>query len=153
MLKNNIFDSKARAIVNTVNTYGNMGGGLALQFAKRYPEMNEEYISYCKYRLLAPGDVHAWRTGNGPEDKVVLNVATKDHWKDPSQLSWIKEGVASIRAFVEDLELPSVAIPPLGCGLGGLDWADVEPLIHEGMAGAKFEVIIYPPDDGEPYTL
>ena len=156
-MRANIFDSDCEAIVNTINCVGVMGGGLAKQFRMRYPEMNEAYQAAC-----ASGQVKIGRMWNWWEYQTclwVINFPTKDDWRELSKLEYITEGLKDLRLTVEDLKLGSIAIPALGCGLGGLDWNVVEPLIPAALEGAGVNnatplhtIEIYTPS-GEKYTV
>ena len=150
-MSDNIFDSDCDAIVNTINCVGVMGGGLAAQFRQRFPEMNEAYEIQCGEGIIRPGRMWVWH-GGGDHDKYLVNFPTKDHWKDPSKLEYIEDGLRDLRHALHVLGIKSIAIPPLGCGLGGLKWDDVEPLIKQYLAGVPVRVDIYPPD-GPKYTL
>ena len=134
-VQGDIFDSRAEALVNPVNCVGAMGKGLALQFRVRFPANNREYMAACKAGRLRPGQVCAVRNTQvpvgpaakrGPSPQWILNVATKDHWRQPSRKEWITSGLANIRRLCQELEITTVAIPALGAGLGGLPWAWVE---------------------------
>ncbi len=145
-----IFRSDADAIVNTVNCVGVMGGGLAAQFRQRYPYMNDAYQRLCARGEMKIGRM--WSYHDGHEGRWLINFPTKDDWRNPSELSYITLGLKDLRRVIADLGLKSIAIPPLGCGLGGLDWADVEPMIRHSLAGIHAAVAIYPPG-GEPYVI
>ena len=144
-MPDNIFDSDCDAIINTINCVGNMGGGLAAQFRLRYPVMNEAYQGACAHGQVRTGKMWTWFDRN--EGRWLINFPTKDDWRHPSEISYIIEGLQDLRQVLYDLRLESVAIPPLGCGLGGLKWAEVEPLIREALADLDgVRVDIYPPD-------
>lgn len=148
MTTDNIFDSDCDAIINTINCVGNMGGGLAAQFRYRYPLMNEEYQSACARGHIQTGKM--WNWWDHEEQRWLINFPTKDDWRDPSELSYVKDGLRDLALVVDDLHLTSLAIPPLGCGLGGLKWVDVEPLIIAADLRCRLE--IYPPD-GPKYQV
>jgi hypothetical protein len=103
-----------------------MGKGLALQFKTKYPSMFQDYRRYCQDGRLRPGGVFRRREGG----KVILNVATKDHWKDASQYDWVQTCLDNLAKEI-DGGVTSIAIPPLGCGLGGLEWNVVRGMILE----------------------
>lgn len=147
-MTDNIFDSDCEAIVNTVNCVGVMGGGLAKQFRLRYPEMNRDYQAACARGEVQIGKMYNWYDH---PDCWIINFPTKDDWRNPSQLSYIIDGLKDLRLVIADLHLKSIAIPPLGCGLGGLEWADVRPLIEE-LRDIAARVEVYPPD-GPKYLL
>lgn len=119
--------------VNTVNCVGVMGKGVALEFKKRYPLNNFQYQNYCKMGLLKPGCVHVCFETSGINCPVtmILNVATKMHWKSPSKMNWIKDGVWNLVGIFNRLPMGTTAsIPALGCGNGGLDWIEVKKYIR-----------------------
>lgn len=120
-----IFDSGATAIVNPVNCVGVMGGGLAKAFAERYPLMLMDYEEHCDRGLLRPGMVHSYYS-NLEEEPIILNLPTKDDWKNPSTLEYVHDGLIALAAYLNRFNIDSVAVPALGCGLGGLDWEPVE---------------------------
>lgn len=124
-----IFDSNAEAIVNAVNCVGHMGGGLAKAFKDRFPHMNEQYEVKCKLGLLRPGLVDLYVVDSTP--KYIINFPTKDDWRKPSLIEYIYQGRGELMWTVRKWKINSVAIPALGCGLGGLDWKDVKPLLEE----------------------
>lgn len=142
----NLLDSPVEALVNTVNTVGVMGKGIALQFKRAYPAMFKEYASAAKDGSLDIGRMHVWHTGQLDGPKVIINFPTKRHWRSDSKLSDIEAGLDDLVDVIRREHIGSIAIPPLGCGHGGLDWADVEPMIR-----AKLDVLedvdirIYPP--------
>lgn len=125
--RGDLFASGAVALVNTVNCVGVMGKGVALQFKHRFPENYLAYVSACQRGYLSPGGIFPFW-----DDKSlswIINVATKNHWKNPSTIEWVNLGARLIRAHCDSYRIPTVAIPPLGCGNGGLNWADVKPII------------------------
>ncbi len=124
--RGNIFDSPAVALVNTVNCVGIMGKGIAHQFARAYPGMHAAYMKDCKQGLVQLGEVRAYREGK----KTVINFPTKGHWRAKSRLEDIKKGLFDLRRHLLAERVTSVAIPPLGCGNGGLEWADVRAIIE-----------------------
>src|SRR5271166_5199153 len=142
----NILDSDVEALVNTVNTVGVMGKGIALQFKRAFPDMVLAYEAVCKANQLQPGQMHVFDRGSMFNPRYVINFPTKRHWKGKSKLADIEAG---LEALVEELttrDIKSVAIPPLGCGHGGLDWGEVRPLIERAMARAPdVEALIYAP--------
>jgi O-acetyl-ADP-ribose deacetylase (regulator of RNase III) len=139
----NLLESNAQALVNTVNCVGIMGKGLALQFREAFPLMYRNYRDDCHNGLYHPGDV--WGYIDRPRDIFIFNVATKDHWRDPSQLAWIQLGIDGLKRRLLNSSIKSVAIPPLGCGLGGLSWSEVRPLIVAAFQDLEIEVQLYEP--------
>lgn len=140
----NILMTGNEAVVNPVNTVGVMGAGLALQFKRAYPDMFREYAAACHLGGFHPGNVIMFRTGSHPQ--YVISFATKRDWRQPSRLEWIDGGLIKLRETVESLMIRSIAIPPLGCGLGGLDWTDVRLLVEKRLGGLPgVDVVVYAP--------
>ena len=141
----NILDSHADLIVNPVNCRGVSGAGLALQFKKKYPTSYEDYKYHCRTAGMSPGDVYS--TLEDFDDFYILNVATKDHWRNPSRIEWIERGVENIAKEVVSLNYLAgyytLAVPKLGCGYGGLDWMKVKPIIVNGLKELTCQVVIY----------
>ncbi len=127
--KNDILKSNAEALVNTVNCVGVMGSGIALQFKKKFPENFEVYKRACDTNELELGNVLVFDTGQMFNPRYIINFPTKNHWRAKSRIEDIATGLEALVEVVIDHKIKSIAIPPLGCGLGGLDWEDVRPLI------------------------
>jgi O-acetyl-ADP-ribose deacetylase (regulator of RNase III) len=143
----NLLDAKAEALVNTVNTVGVMGKGIALMFKEAFPENLRAYVDACKNGEIKVGRVFVTERHNwvgGP--KWIVNFPTKQHWRNPSKIEWIEEGLQDLKRFIVENNVRSIALPPLGSGNGGLDWRDVRPVI-EGALGALpgVEVVVYEP--------
>lgn len=137
-----IFESKCSTIVNTVNCVGVMGKGIALEFKKRYPEMFEEYVQKCNYGDVKPGVPYVYQNNDGTS---ILNFPTKNHWRSPSRLSYVIDG---LNWFVENYKkynIDSIAFPPLGCGNGGLSWDIVGPVMYQKLKQLPIDVEIYAP--------
>lgn len=130
----NILEDTAEALVNTVNTVGVMGKGIALQFKRRFPDNYEAYRRACKADGVEPGRMFVWPTGQlrGPE--YIINFPTKRHWKGKSRIDDIEAGLRDLKRVVVDLQIGSLAVPPLGCGNGGLNWSNVRPLIDSYLS-------------------
>lgn len=150
-----ILDAKADAIINTVNTKGAMGAGLAKQVAQRYPAILEPYKTACHAGRLRPGGAQFLRVNRATGardidgDLWIINLATKDHWRDPSRIEWIEYAMANLGSALTRFGIRSVAIPKLGAGLGGLEWESVREIIETNMrpyADEGLQVLIY----GEP---
>lgn len=124
-----LFRSNAEALVNTVNCVGYMGRGIALQFKRVFPANFRVYETACKRNELEPGHMLVFETGQLGNPKYVINFPTKRHWQGKSKLADIEAGLVALVEEVRRRGIQSIAIPPLGCGLGGLDWADVRPRI------------------------
>ncbi len=142
-----LMSADVEAIVNTVNTVGVMGKGIALQFRRRYPEMFADYQRAVKAGEVTVGRMHVWPTGQLSGPKYIINFPTKKHWRAPSQIEYIEEGLKDFVNVIERLKISSVAVPPLGCGNGGLDWPTVEAVIRRGLVplSESVEVLLYPP--------
>lgn len=130
----NILHDQADAIINTVNTVGVMGKGLALQFKKAFPDNFKQYKKACDDHSLATGNVLSVSLNSISAPFYVINFPTKAHWKEKSKLEYIEQGLESLKAEVQRLGLKSVAIPALGSGLGGLPWQQVEQLIQRSLS-------------------
>lgn len=130
----NILHDQADAIVNTVNTVGVMGKGLALQFKKAYPDNFTAYKKACDAQTLNTGQVLSVAVNSMSPPYYIINFPTKAHWKAKSKLEFIDEGLEALKAEVKRLDLQSVAIPALGSGLGGLPWDKVQASIEHSLA-------------------
>jgi O-acetyl-ADP-ribose deacetylase (regulator of RNase III) len=138
-----ILTADVEALVNPVNTVGVMGAGLACQVKHTFPDVFRAYAAACQRDELRTGIVIAHPTGTNP--RYVVSFPTKQHWRDPSKLEWIEQGLIGLRETIDDLGIRSIAIPPLGCGLGGLDWPDVRGLIVERLGDLDVDVVLYGP--------
>lgn len=147
-LKGNLLDSKADALVNTVNTVGVMGKGIALQFKEAFPINNKKYIEACKAGALSPGKLLAVKDHNALlGEKLIINFPTKKHWRHPSKYEYIEEGLKALVQLIEKQQIKNIAIPPLGCGNGGLDWNVVRPMIEKYFSALQTKVYVYEPSD------
>jgi O-acetyl-ADP-ribose deacetylase (regulator of RNase III) len=118
------------AIVNTVNCVGVMGKGIALQFKNKWPANFTAYAAACKAGQVRPGRMLVFDSGGLVKPNFIINFPTKDHWRGSSKIDFIRDGLVDLVAQVKRLRIRSIAVPPLGCGNGGLNWADVRPLIE-----------------------
>jgi O-acetyl-ADP-ribose deacetylase (regulator of RNase III) len=143
----NLMQAPVEALVNTVNTAGVMGRGIALQFKQAYPAMFRAYETACKTDLVKLGKMHVFDLGGlvgGPH--WIINFPTKGHWRTASRMKDIEAGLQDLVATIKRLGIRSIAIPPLGCGNGGLDWSDVRPRIEAAMHELPdVRVLVYPP--------
>jgi O-acetyl-ADP-ribose deacetylase (regulator of RNase III) len=146
MTKGNILEADVEAVVNTVNTVGHMGKGIALQFRKAYPENYEAYRKACDRGEVQPGRMFIYDRQSFANPRYIVNFPTKRHWKGKSRMEDIESGLVDLLKDVEVLGLRSVAVPPLGSGLGGLNWMDVRRRLEAAFA-TKPDVrwIIYEP--------
>lgn len=141
-----ILAADAEALVNTVNCVGIMGRGIALQFRKAFPDNFKAYEAVCKRHELQPGQLFVFETGQLTNPRYIINFPTKRHWKGKSQLADIESGLKALVAEVRRLGIRSIAIPPLGCGQGGLDWAAVRPRIEKALVTEPdLRVLLYSP--------
>ena len=143
----NLLTQDVDALVNTVNTEGVMGKGIALQFKKAWPAMFKDYEAACRRGEVTPGCMHVWETGSLTGPRYIINFPTKRHWRGRSKLIDIETGLQDLARVIRELAITSIAIPPLGCGNGGLDWREVEPRMLralEPLAGAV-DVLIFAP--------
>lgn len=142
----NLLAADAEALVNTVNTVGVMGKGIALQFRRAYPEMFAVYQREAKAGRVQLGHMNVWQTGALDGPKYVINFPTKAHWRASSKLADIDAGLVDLVRVVKELEIRSIAIPPLGCGHGGLFWSDVEPRIRSALEALdEVDVLLFAP--------
>lgn len=149
--KGNLITTDAEALVNTVNTVGVMGKGIALQFKKAYPANFKAYESAVRRDEIQMGKVFVFATGKLVENpKYIINFPTKRHWRSKARLADIVEGLDDLVREVERLEIRTIAVPPLGCGLGGLSWSEVRPLINEAFESLDGVTAIVFPPDGTP---
>lgn len=136
-----IFKSKCEALVNPVNIKGIMGKGLALAFKTKYPAHFENYKRACQSGEMTTDKVLAYQEKNGP---MIICLATKADWRDSSKIEYVSAGLDDLVNRIKALGIRSIAIPKLGCGLGGLDWGKVRPLIVEKMSAIDgIDVEIY----------
>jgi O-acetyl-ADP-ribose deacetylase (regulator of RNase III) len=145
-LQGNLLDAPTEAVVNTVNTVGVMGKGIALMFKEAFPANFRAYEEACKRKEIQVG--HMFVTENltfeGP--RWLINFPSKKHWRQPSKLEWIVEGLKDLRRVVEEKGIRSIALPPLGCGNGGLDWSDVRPEIERALGPLdNVDVLVFEP--------
>lgn len=130
----NLLESQAEALVNTVNTVGVMGKGIALQFRQAFPENYRAYRAACAAGEVEPGRIFTVPLDGLSGPRFVFNFPTKRHWRSPSRLEDIDQGLEALTREVSNRGIRSIAIPPLGCGNGGLDWREVRPLIERAFA-------------------
>lgn len=142
----NLLDAPTEALVNTVNTVGVMGKGLALMFKARFPENMREYVRACKASEVNIGQMFITDTNQFVGPRWIVNFPTKQHWRNRSRMEWIVEGLQSLRIFLLDNNIKSIAIPPLGAGLGGLSWPDVREQIELALSDLEdIEILIFEP--------
>ncbi len=141
-----ILCADAEAIVNTVNCVGVMGRGIALQFKKAWPENFKAYAIACKQKEVQPGSMFIVETGQLTNPKYIVNFPTKRHWRGASKIEDVELGLVVLARDIKEKRIKSIAIPPLGSGLGGLDWADVRQLIEATLSDLDdVEILVYEP--------
>lgn len=141
-----ILAANADALVNTVNCVGIMGRGLALQFKNAFPENFKAYEAACRRQEVQPGRMFVFETGTMTNPKFIINFPTKRHWRGKSRMEDIEAGLQALVEEVGARDIRSIAIPPLGSGLGGLNWADVRARITATLGELQdVDVIVYEP--------
>jgi O-acetyl-ADP-ribose deacetylase (regulator of RNase III) len=131
--KGNLLDADAEALVNTVNTVGVMGKGIALQFRQAFPENFRAYEAACKRGQVQPGRMFVFHANTLHHPKIIVNFPTKRHWKGKSKIEDIDLGLKDLIEVVKREQIKSIAVPPLGCGNGGLKWSEVRPRIEKAF--------------------
>jgi len=143
----NLLESKAQALVNTVNTVGVMGKGIALQFKNNYPNNYKNYVKICKEKSLQIGQLLVFEEENLMSGKkIIVNFPTKTDWRKPSELQYIELGLNELTKFINNSKIKSIAIPPLGAGNGGLNWLNVKQLIEQYLNDLNCEIFVYQPN-------
>ncbi|HIQ20657.1 MAG TPA: Appr-1-p processing protein [Planctomycetes bacterium] len=142
VLVGDLFASRAQTLVNTVNCVGVMGKGIALEFKRRFPEMHEDYLRRCKARQVKLGRPYLYRSLVPP---WILNFPTKDHWRSVSKLEDIVRGLRYLEQHYRAWGITSLAVPPLGCGHGQLEWRVVGPTVYRHLKRLDIPVELYAP--------
>jgi O-acetyl-ADP-ribose deacetylase (regulator of RNase III) len=151
--RGDILKEDAEALVNSVNCVGIMGRGIALQFKNAFPENFKSYASACKRNELQPGRMFVFETGQLTNPRYIINFPTKRHWRGKSRIEDIDAGLVALAEEIRSRNIRSIAIPPLGSGLGGLDWSDVCPRIEAALREfSNLKVDIYEPGDASADT-
>jgi O-acetyl-ADP-ribose deacetylase (regulator of RNase III) len=142
----NLLEARVDAVVNTVNTVGVMGKGIALMFKERFPENYKAYAAACKSGSVRVGEMFVTAVSELDGPRWVINFPTKKQWFQPTKLEWVRSGLTALKDVIREKHIKSIAIPPLGCGNGGLNWVVVRPLIEKALVELKdVEVIVYEP--------
>ena len=150
VLQGNLLESKAQTLVNTVNCVGVMGKGIALQFKKQFPAMFKDYVQRCESGSVRLGEPYLWNPTFPP---WILNFPTKDHWRSVARLSDITAGVDHIAKNYQEWGIESLAVPPLGCGEGQLEWSIVGPTLYRELGQLDVAVELYAPLEAGPEEL
>jgi len=141
-----ILREDAEAIVNTVNCVGVMGRGIALQFKKAYPDNFKAYAAACKKEEVQPGRMCVYRNEGMLNPHYIINFPTKRHWRWKSRMEDVEAGLEALAQVIRENNIKSIAVPPLGCGLGGLVWSEVKARIEGVLAPLNdVTVIVYEP--------
>jgi O-acetyl-ADP-ribose deacetylase (regulator of RNase III) len=141
----NLLEADTEALVNTVNTVGVMGKGIALQFKERFPENFKRYADVCKRKELVPGKLLVTTEHTLQGDRTIINFPTKTEWFRKSSYTYIEKGLVALAELIREQGIQSIALPPLGCGHGGLDWNKVRPMIAHHLGGLPVRVVVYEP--------
>lgn len=142
----NLLDARVGALVNTVNTVGVMGKGIALMFKERYELNFKLYAAACKRKQVKVGEMFVTETGELDGPRWIINFPTKDHWRGNSRLEWVEAGLQDLKRVLRELGIRSIAIPPLGAGNGGLDWPTVKARMEAELADLEgVDVVVYEP--------
>ena len=141
-----ILAENAEALVNSVNCVGVMGRGIALQFKHAFPENFKAYAEACKHGEVRPGHMFVFETGHLSNPRYIINFPTKRHWRSKSRIEDIDAGLESLARVIRERDVNSIAVPPLGSGLGGLEWTRVRPRIEEALRGVpNVKIVLFEP--------
>jgi O-acetyl-ADP-ribose deacetylase (regulator of RNase III) len=144
----NLLDANVDALVNTVNTVGVMGKGIALMFKERFPKNMQHYANACKLKHVQTGKMFISDTGELLGPRLIINFPTKQHWRGNSQMVWIEDGLKDLHRVIVENKIRSIAIPPLGAGNGGLNWQDVKLKVESELADLKdVDIYVYEPTE------
>lgn len=151
LTRGNLLTADVEALVNAVNTVGVMGKGIALQFKQAFPENFRTYESACRNGEFRVGQVLTVPLDRSGNPRYIINFPTKSHWRNKSELEYIDSGLEALVAEIERLGIRSIAIPPLGCGLGGLSWPDVHSRIDRAVSQLEsVDIFLYEPAEPAP---
>ena len=141
-----ILAEESEALVNTVNCVGIMGRGIALQFKKAFPDNFKVYVSACERNEVLPGQMFVYETGRLTNPRYIINFPTKRHWRGNSRMEDVEAGLRALADVIRERNIRSIAIPPLACGLGGLEWDEVRPRIEESLSSLDdLQIVIFEP--------
>lgn len=143
----NLLEANTEALVNTVNTVGVMGKGVALQFKEKYPVNYKQYAEACKTGEVKIGKMFVTRDTTLEGEKIIINFPTKTEFYRKSQYRFIEEGLQDLVRIIDQYQIKSVALPPLGCGYGGLKWEKVKALIEQYLSNSAARIVVYEPNE------
>lgn len=150
--RGNLLEADTEALVNAVNTVGVMGKGIALAFRRAFPDDAAAYVRAARRGEVQVGRMFVTETRSRPGLRWIINFPTKRHWRDPSRLEWVRDGLVDLHRIVTTIGIGSIALPALGCGNGGLGWPAVRPLLEQFAASLPAtEVQAYLPADVDPH--
>lgn len=149
LTKGNFFDFEASIRINTVNCFGAMGAGVALQFKNMFPNMFNEYKRLCQNKEIKIGEIHIWKSDDIFSNLTIINFPTKDHWKDPSKYEYIEKGLNALNNYLKTIPNQTITLPALGCGHGGLDWEIVKPMIFEKLNSLHHNILLFEPESSQ----
>jgi O-acetyl-ADP-ribose deacetylase (regulator of RNase III) len=151
--RGNLLEAPVEALVNTVNCVGYMGKGIALQFKQAFPANFRAYETACRLGQVVPGRMLVHDHGMLIRPRYIINFPTKRHWRGKSRMEDVEAGLVALVEEVRTREIRSIAVPPLGCGLGGLDWDEVRPRIEAAFAELPdVDVHLYAPEGAPAAT-
>lgn len=134
-----LLQSESQALVNTVNCVGVMGKGIALSFKKTFPDNFKQYRKACEEHRVIVGKMFVTSESN----HIIINFPTKEHWRNPSKIEWIEEGLNDLIKIIEYFKIKCISLPRLGCSNGGLSWSVVKPIIYEKLKNIQCDIKIY----------
>ena len=141
----NLLEARAQALVNTVNTVGVMGKGIALMFKDRFGDNFRQYAAACKAGQVQTSHMFITEPAELDGPRWIVNFPTKQQWRSPSRLEWVTQGLQDLRRFLLENHVKSIAIPPLGAGNGGLDWPAVREQIEQALGDLDLEITVFEP--------
>ncbi len=144
--RGDLLTADVAALVNPVNCVGVMGRGLALQFKNAFPDNFTAYAAACRRGRVKPGRLFVHPTGQRVNPRYIINFPTKRHWREDSRMADIEAGLAALVQTIRERSIQSLAVPPLGCGLGGLSWREVRPRLEQALGDAgEVRVVVFEP--------
>lgn len=141
----NLLEARVEALVNTVNTVGVMGKGIALMFKERFDDNFRRYAAACKAKQVQTGKMFVTPVHELDGPRWIVNFPTKQHWRAPSRMEWVVDGLQDLRRFLIEQQVKSIAIPPLGAGNGGLEWAEVREQIERALGDLDIDILVFEP--------